>query len=220
MCYLLCTCRGSHLPLRLHCGWSAGHGHLCCRKIPERVFQGCGRYQCWFELSILLGEADRREPADRTLQTEVKSREKLGQVSSNGVTSCCHLEQCFRCLSLYPKSLARCVGAPGKAEVSSLLQGAESLCGRHFNPWQPVLSALLSGSEQVQTDPWAAGEQPRGAHWGVHAPLWLAGSKNSCKRIYVQLKFSWNVWGGSCWFCWWQQYFKDKEALDQYCEMD
>lgn len=95
MCYLLCTCRGSHLPLRLHCSWSAGHGHLCCWKIPERVFQGCGRYQCRFELSILLGEADRREPADRALQTEIKSREKFGQVSLNKVTLCCHLEQCF-----------------------------------------------------------------------------------------------------------------------------
>lgn len=106
MCYLLCTCRGSHLPLRLHCGWSAGHGYLCCWKISERVFQGCGRYQCGFELSILLGEADRREPADRTLQTEVKSREKLGQVSLNRVTLCCHLQQCFGCLLLYPRGLA------------------------------------------------------------------------------------------------------------------
>lgn len=196
MCYLLCTCRGSHLPLRLHCGWSAGHGHLCCWKIPERVFQGCGRHQCRFELSILLGEADRREPADRTLQTEVKSREKLGQVSLTRVTSCCHLEQCFGCLLLYPEGLACCVGALGSAEVSSLLQGAESRCGGHFNPWQPVLSALFPGPEQVQTDPGAAGEQPRRAHRGVHAPLWPAGSKNSCKRICVQLKFSWNVWRG------------------------
>lgn len=151
--------------------------------------------QCRFELSILLGEADRREPADRALQTEVKSREKLGQVSLNGVTLCCYLEWCFRCLLLYPEGLSCCVGAPGNAEISSLLQGAESCRGRHFNPWQPVLSALLSGPEQVQTDPWAAGEQPGGAHRGVHAPLRLAGSKNSCKRICVQLKFSSNVWG-------------------------
>lgn len=134
MCYLLCTCRGSHLPLRLHCGWSAGHGHLCCWKIPERVFQGCGRHQCRFELSILLGEADRREPADRTLQTEVKSGEKLGQVSLTRVTSCCHLEQCFGCLLLYPEGLACCVGAPGSAEVSSFFAGS------WVTPWQTFQS--------------------------------------------------------------------------------
>lgn len=81
MCYLLCTCRGSHLPLRLHCGWSAGHGHICCREIPKRVFQGCGRRKHRLELSILLCEADRRKPIERTFQAEVASREKLRQVS-------------------------------------------------------------------------------------------------------------------------------------------